>query len=191
MVATPVRPTSRGWVESIWSSYLAQLKQRPLQSKALTSAVILSMSDIISQLIGGRPFSIKRNIFVAIWGYVWAGPSAHYWQGFMHKLSSKTDIKTVLMKVIIDQVTYGPVNNIANMTFFALMVESKGWKHLIAKIMQDYPAVQLNGWKLWPAAAMLNYRYVPLNLRVLFLNVVALGWSTFLNASATYKPKVE
>ena len=52
----------------------------------------------------------------------------------------------------------------------------QGWKHLFDKIVKDYPAVQLNGWKLWPAAAMFNYRYVPLNLRVLFLNIVALGW---------------
>lgn len=56
------------------------------------------------------------------------------------------------------------------------MYAGKGWRHLVAKVVQDYPAVQLNGWKLWPAAAMFNYRYVPLNLRVLFLNFVALGW---------------
>lgn len=40
----------------------------------------------------------------------------------------------------------------------------------------EYPTIQLNGWKLWPAAAMFNYRYIPLNLRVLFLNLIALGW---------------
>lgn len=43
-------------------------------------------------------------------------------------------------------------------------------------VRKEYPTVQLNGWKLWPAAAMFNYRYIPLNLRVLFLNLVALGW---------------
>jgi hypothetical protein len=44
------------------------------------------------------------------------------------------------------------------------------------KIWREYPNVQLNGWKLWPAASMLNYRFVPLNYRVLYLNVVALIW---------------
>jgi peroxisomal membrane protein 2 len=49
-------------------------------------------------------------------------------------------------------------------------------KHLTSKVMAEYPKMQLNGWKLWPAAAMFNYRFVPLHLRVLFLNFVALIW---------------
>ena len=52
----------------------------------------------------------------------------------------------------------------------------KGLAHLRHKLAADYPAVQLAGWRLWPAAAMFNYKFVPLNLRVLFLNMVALGW---------------
>jgi hypothetical protein len=52
----------------------------------------------------------------------------------------------------------------------------KGFAHFQHKVIHDYPGIQLNGWKLWPAAAMFNYRFVPLHLRVLFLNAVALGW---------------
>ena len=52
----------------------------------------------------------------------------------------------------------------------------KGPRHLVGKLIADFPAVQRNGWKLWPAAAMFNYRFVPLPLRVLFLNCVALVW---------------
>lgn len=33
-----------------------------------------------------------------LWGLVWGGPSAHFWMGFMQRLSPKTDMATVLTK---------------------------------------------------------------------------------------------
>ena len=70
--------------------------------------------------------------------------------------------------------------NIAFMAFVTLALEGRDLNHLAIKIMRDYPLVQMNGWKVWPLAALINYRFVPLQFRVLFVNVVALGWSTFL-----------
>ena len=34
---------------------------------------------------------------------------------------------------------------------------------------------------MWPIAAAVSYTYVPVEFRVLFANVVALGWQVFLN----------
>lgn len=195
MVAIPYRGQNgthkdQTWAELTWAWYIKRLNSKPVETKALTSAAIFSLSDLISQLIGQRDLSIKRNILAALWGAVWAGPTAHYWQNLMHKMLPGKDMRSVLMKVVLDQLTYGPLNNIANLMFFSLLVESKGVGHLLTHVKNEYPTIQLNGWKLWPAAAMFNYRYIPLNLRVLFLNLVALGWTTFLNAYATYKPKL-
>ena len=36
---------------------------------------------------------------------------------------------------------------------------------------------------LWPLAAFINYAYVPVPLRVLFINLVGISWSTFLSLS--------
>ena len=50
---------------------------------------------------------------------------------------------------------------------------------------------------MWPLASYLNQEFVPLKLRVLWLNVVALGWTTFLitqgrtlGAPALLRPKL-
>lgn len=45
-------------------------------------------------------------------------------------------------------------------------------QHSALQIKRDYPLVQLNGWKLWPLAALINYKFVPLQFRVLFINCV-------------------
>lgn len=44
------------------------------------------------------------------------------------------------------------------------------------KLVAEYPALQRNGWKVWPLVTLINYRFVPLQLRVLFANIVALFW---------------
>jgi hypothetical protein len=52
---------------------------------------------------------------------------------------------------------------------------------------RDYPKVQMNGWRLWPLAALINYKFIPLQFRVLFVNMVALFWGTFLLLSSKAK----
>jgi peroxisomal membrane protein 2 len=172
-----------GWILRLaWRSYQNQLKQNPLQTKALTSAAIAGISDIIAQLLlTGEYQSIARTCKVAMFGFCWSGPATHYWQDFLQRLfHGQNDILTVMKKVFIDQMSFGPIMNVAFMAFVTLALEGRDISALGAKILHDYPLVQLNGWKVWPLAALINYRFVPLQFRVLFVNLVALGWSTFL-----------
>lgn len=50
-----------------------------------------------------------------------------------------------------------------------------------AKLYTDFSGVQKNGWRLWPLASWVTYQYIPLRLRVLFVNVVAFFWYAFLS----------
>ena len=45
-----------------------------------------------------------------------------------------------------------------------------------AKLYTDFSGVQKNGWRLWPLASWVTYQYIPLRLRVLFVNIVAFFW---------------
>ena len=100
---------------------------------------------------------------------------------------------TAARKVLLDQLTFGPVSNIAFMTFFALAVapaagggggSSVG---LARRVRDDLPRVQLLAWRFWPVVAAVNYRAVPPPLRPLAANVAGLVWSTFLAVSARRK----
>uniref|UniRef100_A0A7S0N794 Peroxisomal membrane protein MPV17 n=1 Tax=Chlamydomonas leiostraca TaxID=1034604 RepID=A0A7S0N794_9CHLO len=165
-----------------WQRYLFNLNQKPLRTKALTSAFIAGLSDVIAQrIISGGYKNSRRTLAIACYGLIWNGPSAHFWQKFMEYLfPGKTDMKTVLKKVLIDQLSYGPVCNLLFMSFATTVLEGRSLVFLRAKVQRDYPLVQLNGWKVWPLAALINYRFVPLQFRVLFINCVALCWSIFL-----------
>lgn len=38
----------------------------------------------------------------------------------------------------------------------------------------------LTCWKVWPVANLINFAFVPPPLRVLFMNIVGLGWNIYL-----------
>mmetsp|Transcript_59 Transcript_59/g.94 ORF Transcript_59/g.94 Transcript_59/m.94 type:complete len:225 (-) Transcript_59:1101-1775(-) len=175
-------PMDAGPVGLAWKAYLGSLKAKPIRTKSITSAVIAGLSDCIAQrVIHGRHRSFTRTLCMVLYGLVWNGPSAHYWQTFMEWLfDGKSDLGTVLRKVLLDQTSYGPVCNILFMSFATLVLEGKTTQFLQSKLKYDYPKVQINGWKVWPLAALINYKFVPLEFRVLFINMVALCWSTYL-----------
>ncbi|KAK9830985.1 hypothetical protein WJX81_005416 [Elliptochloris bilobata] len=147
----------RGGILAIaWTRYLEKLDREPLKTKAITAAVLAGLSDIVAQKLAARKAFVER---------VFRGRSGQ---------------NLLLQKVALDQLTYGPLCNILLMSYVALLVEGRSLTFTKAKLMQDYPAVQLNAWKVWPLASQINYQHVPLHLRVLFANVVAFFWSTFL-----------
>ncbi|KAG2492727.1 hypothetical protein HYH03_008893 [Edaphochlamys debaryana] len=173
----------RGLLALAWSKYTQELHRRPLKTKCITAACVAAFSDLVAQAItsGGLPKNWRRTLAVACFGFLYTGPSAHFWQTLMEWLfAGRKDFQSVLLKVFVDQMTYGPFCNILFMSFATLVLEGRPVAVLQQKIARDYPGVQLYGWRLWPLAALINYRFVPLQFRVLFINVVSFIWTTFL-----------
>lgn len=184
-----------------WSRYQSQLRARPLATKALTSAAIAALSDLAAQLIASsgssgtgngkarRYYDLARTLKFALLGLIWSGPSAHYWQAFLQRAvppppagaPPEQAAAALLKKVALDQLTYGPACNLVFMAYTTLFVARSGPSVLGRRLRRDFVHVQRNGWRVWPLASAVNLRFVPLEYRVLFANVVALAWTTYLN----------
>ena len=55
---------------------------------------------------------------------MWSGPSNHYWQQFLERtFRGRKDAATVVEKVIVDQLVYGPLCNILLMSYISMVVE--------------------------------------------------------------------
>jgi len=173
-----------------WARYKQQLNRNPLRTKALTSACIAGVSDVVAQKITGRKYDFRRTIKLALYGLLWSGPVVHYWQNFLQRLfQGKADLNTAVKKVVLDQLTIGPILNLAFMTYTSVVVNGIPPAIAFNAIVNNYPGAQIQGWKVWPIASLINYRFIPLQFRVLFINVIALFWSIFLilKARATGK----
>ena len=197
-----------------WALYLDKLAKKPVQTKAFTAAFIQAASDVVAQSIVGRRsragdgedekkkrkgkggkalIDVRRTALMAVFGFVWVGPGLHYWQRFLESkfAGRKQSLRLVLEKACFDQAFYGPVANVAMMTFITLLIEKKSAQALRKKLTSQLVGVQLNAWKVWPLASILNYSFVPVELRVLFMNLVGFGWSTFLNYSSSRTLKLK
>lgn len=51
---------------------------------------------------------------------------------------------------------------------------------LVQVIYERLATLVLAGWKLWPAVSLASFLWVPVQWRVIFLNVVGFGWTIFL-----------
>lgn len=150
--------------------------------QALTAGAISSLANLVAQcyLIGMRDIDVKTAAKFWIFGFVFIGPSGHYWQNKLERIVGKKTQYRALKKVLIDQCLYGPVANAAFMVFISKIVENKSWRNTRMRLKDEFLVTQFKGWTLWPIAQLINQIYVPIELRVLWLNVVSFFWSTIL-----------
>ncbi|XP_032071068.1 mpv17-like protein 2 [Thamnophis elegans] len=151
----------------------------------ISSGLLLGGADIIQQSLERRkkekPWDTDRTFHMLITGCS-AGPLLHYWYLYLDKIIPRNEVqrfKVVITKVAVDQ-TIAP--------FFA------GWYFIIMALLQghrladgidefrdkfwDYYLAEL---AVWPAAQMFNFLYLPSKYRVLFVNVITLGWNVYLS----------
>eukprot|EP00262_Sarcandra_glabra_P007468 TRINITY_DN20293_c0_g1_i2.p1 TRINITY_DN20293_c0_g1~~TRINITY_DN20293_c0_g1_i2.p1 ORF type:complete len:155 (+),score=27.12 TRINITY_DN20293_c0_g1_i2:150-614(+) len=131
-----------------WEKYMLQLQLHPLRTKALTAGFLAGVSDTVAQkLTGIQKLQLKRLLLKVIFGFAYGGPFGH----FMHKLmdyifKGKKDNKTIAKKVLLEQLTSSPWNNMVFLIYYGLIVEGRPWRQVKDKVKKDYPAVQLTAW---------------------------------------------
>ncbi|KAF5738553.1 Peroxisomal membrane protein [Tripterygium wilfordii] len=136
-------------VRQAWRKYLLQLQLHPLRTKAITSGVLIGGSDAIAQKISGvKKLQFRRLLLLMLFGFAYSGPFGH----FLHKLmeiifKGKKGKATVAKKVILEQLTSSPWNNMFFMMYYGLVVEGIPWVLVKSKLRKDYPSVQLTAWK--------------------------------------------
>lgn len=104
-------------------------------------------------------------------------------------LSNRT--AQTLARVGCDQIFFAPL---ATGVFLVSMSVMEGGDPRHKMETTYWPALKSN-WYLWPFAQMVNFSFVPLEHRLLFVNIVAIGWNCWLsflnNRGAEADKKVE
>lgn len=90
-----------------------------------------------------------------------------------------TLLQTVAKRLALDQLVFAPT---FLSVFFSLLLTLEGEADKVPeKLAQDWwPAVKAN-WVVWVPAQLINFRFVPGSLQVLFSNVVGLFWNMYMS----------
>lgn len=85
-----------------------------------------------------------------------------------------------LLQVVIDQVLWAPIFTII---FFTWLGATSGASpnEIVTKIKNDLVKGVVGSWTVWPLAHTINFRFVPTEQRLLYINSIQIFYNVFLS----------
>lgn len=199
-LATVDASIMRGWsVEEMavripidnWNSYSAVLDASPVQTKALTSATVYTIGDLIAQRAEGLTMGEidrTRTLRSLLAGLLAHGPMSHVWYSvsenlFENVLHLPTNFFGTAVKVAIDQSFWGPLWNNTYILLLGLM-KFDNFENIFSEMKRTTIPLIVSGLKLWPLAHCVTYGLIPLENRLLWVDMVEIIWVVILATAA-------
>ena len=110
---------------------------------------------------------------MALYGGAIFGPGATLWYQMLQrrvKIPGSPNLE-ILARVGIDQTVFATTNLFLFLSSMAIMEGSDPKK----KLESSYLTALQKNWMVWPAVQFTNFKYVPLEHRVLVVNFVSIG----------------
>uniref|UniRef100_A0A7S4A957 Peroxisomal membrane protein MPV17 n=1 Tax=Pseudo-nitzschia australis TaxID=44445 RepID=A0A7S4A957_9STRA len=188
---------------AIWDSYSAVLSSAPIQTKAVTSATVYAIGDFIAQRteaqagddseelgLGNNAFELDgpRLIRSLLAGLIGHGPMSHVWYGvsenlFTNVLHLPNSVWGTAAKITIDQTVWGPIWNNSYIVLLGLM-KRNSVETIWSEIKRTTIPLVTSGLKLWPLAHCVTYGLMPVENRLLWVDMVEILWVTILATTA-------
>ncbi|KAK7475646.1 hypothetical protein BaRGS_00033139 [Batillaria attramentaria] len=166
----------------LWRGYLRVLDKYPLLTMASTTGTLMAAGDAISQVaierVPLKQYDTVRSTRFFVLGFCAIGPLIRYWYLALEKLYAGS--KYAPLKMVLTDQTFGAP--VVLFTFVAGLgvLRGENKEEITEKVKRDYLTILINNYKIWPAAQAINFYFLPLQHRVLFVNFIALFWNTYL-----------
>ncbi|KAF2172261.1 hypothetical protein M409DRAFT_49984 [Zasmidium cellare ATCC 36951] len=163
--------------------YQSKLASRPLLTQSITTAVLFATGDTMAQQAvekkGIQNQEWARTGRMALYGGCIFGPAATTWFGFLQRkvvIPGRPNLE-IVARVVTDQTVFASTNLFCFLSSMAIMEGTDPSK----KLKDSYFTALQKNWMVWPAVQFTNFKFVPLEHRVLLVNVVSLGWNCYLS----------
>lgn len=121
------------------------------------------------------------------------GPLIHafhtFLDGVLFKGFSQTSTPVVSAKLLIDQLLFSPFF-MAIYYYAQGLTEDRSLASTTQTLKTDIYGLMRKSWTVWVPANFVSYWLVPLDLRVLFGNLVGFFWNAYLISHATVPSQV-
>ncbi|CAM9610947.1 unnamed protein product [Chrysoparadoxa australica] len=187
---------SRGWTAGEvllrlpvdnWLGYMGNLRANPVMVKAITSGTVYAIGDFTAQLAEGLSLGEIDRLRIgrsSIAGFIGHGPLSHYWyelcEGLFSWLQWNDMWWVTAPKIVVDQLCWGPCWNGIYIALLGFMKRDSFEKITEAVKSTGLPLI-LSGLKLWGPAHVVTYGLIPVENRLLWVDMVEILWVVILS----------
>ncbi|KAI9715275.1 MAG: Protein required for ethanol metabolism [Candelaria pacifica] len=130
------------------------------------------MAQQAVERVGFEKHNLGRTGRMALYGGAVFGPAATIWYKFLqNKVVLRNKNMEIVARVLTDQCVFASTNLFVFLSSMAIMEGSDPKK----KLESTYATALTKNWFLWPWVQAINFKLVPLEYRVLVVNIVSLG----------------
>jgi len=123
---------------------------------------------------------MARFLTLSAFGFLYHGPSGHYFYNWLDSKIEGTNAKAVFSKVAIDQVFWCPIFMTVYFTYLGL-VAGDSFGAIGNKIKSDLFTACQGSWKVWPIVHAVNFKFISTKHRLVFINGVQIAFNVFLS----------
>lgn len=136
-------------------------------------------------------FDYARILRMTIHGTFIFGISSFYFYSALEKhLEHFSKNLQVFLKVSIDELIYSPLSISALFASLSIM-EGKNKQQIINKIKKDFLPTFIVDLIVWPILQTINFYFLPLKYRVLYISFCSLFWNVFLSSMHNSVTQIE
>ncbi|XP_053987980.1 peroxisomal membrane protein 2 [Hylaeus volcanicus] len=156
-------------------AYFEHLHVSPVKTKAITSCIIATLGNFLSQKISGAKHVNSDSLLAfALFGLFFGGPVPHYFYTFIHPF-----VKSPYKLLLIERCLYTPCF-VALALYMLSVFEGSTHKTASKKMQKLYWPVLSANLKYLTLLQYINLKYVPPMLRVLVVNLIGFFWTVYL-----------
>ncbi|EEC48438.1 predicted protein, partial [Phaeodactylum tricornutum CCAP 1055/1] len=178
-----------------WAAYNDALDSKPLFTKAMTSLVGWGLGDVLAQVrfdsraqsmdqFTGKLSFRTRFVTLSVFGFIYHGPSGHYFYNWLDGKIKGTRAQDVALKVGIDQILWCPIFMTVFFTYLGLC-NGDSFNTIGNKIKNDLLSACQGSWKVWPIVHAVNFKFISSKHRLVFINAVQVAFNMFLSLIGT------
>ncbi|KAE9408237.1 hypothetical protein BT96DRAFT_849923 [Gymnopus androsaceus JB14] len=182
------------------AKYLASLATHPLRTKAITTALLCFLQEVLGSNLAGvpakrvpkdYPFLFKllasshidtKALKMAIYGFLVSAPLSHFLVGALQKaFAGKTGTGARVLQILTSNLLISPIQASAYLASMAIISGAKSTTDVVKTIQAGFWSVIRVSWIVSPLSMTIAQNYLPLHLWVPFFNSVQFLLGTYFN----------
>lgn len=187
-------------VKAFYTRYNQLLLRKPLVTNMLTTGFLFGSGDFMAQKFFSVPttsYDYLRTIKAVVYGGIVFAPIGDKWYKLLNRIkfpisrstranlsgSKKELILDTSIRVATDQLIFAPFIGIP--MYYTVMAfwefKPDPISEIRAKLRDNLWDTLTTNWLVWPLFQVFNFGLVPVQFRLLTVNVISIGWNCYLS----------